>query len=123
MYLKVNNSLRNITESGRKAHLPSVVCKDGFRMSVQFSSHNYCEPREDGLKLYSEGEIGFPSEVESILMPWCEDEEDPTGTVYGYVPAHIITEVIEKHGGEVTNVILPLNDEDRKEIIVKELTK
>ncbi|MED5369001.1 MAG: hypothetical protein VX978_05860 [Pseudomonadota bacterium] len=34
-------------------------------------------------------------------MDWCEDKEDPTGTVYGYVPTQVVVNVIAKHGGVV----------------------
>jgi len=32
-------------------------------------------------------------------MPFAEQEEHPTDTVYGYVPVSIVDEVIAKHGG------------------------
>ena len=32
-------------------------------------------------------------------MPYAEDRERPTDTVYGYVPVEIVERVIEKHGG------------------------
>ena len=40
-------------------------------------------------------------------MDWCEDKEDPTGTVYGYVPVGIVTTVIAKHGGMVEGAAPP----------------
>jgi len=77
---------------------PSVVCKDGFEMSVQVGRTHYCSPRVDKA-IYSAVEIGFPSEKEDLLMPFAEDEEAPTETVYGYVPVDIVNQVIQKHGG------------------------
>ena len=79
---------------------PVVRCADGFTMSVQASYAHYCSPRtyvNDGD--YYEWEIGFPSAKEDLIMKWVEDGNDPTGTVYGYVPTEIINQVIEKHGG------------------------
>jgi hypothetical protein len=34
-------------------------------------------------------------------MEWCDEPDDPTGTVYGYVPAQVVVNVIAKHGGMV----------------------
>ena len=50
---------------------------------------------------YSSVEVGFPSKKEDLILDWAEDRDDPTGTVYGYVPASIIIDVIDKHGGMV----------------------
>jgi len=78
-----------------------IVCADGFSMSVQAGSSSYCEPRVDGAQKYTEVEVGFPSVYESLLAPYAENEEDYTGTVYGWVPADIIVTVCAKHGGVV----------------------
>ena len=78
-----------------------VVCADGFSMSVQANDSAYCSPRTSNAKSYEEVEVGFPSSVEPLLMDWCEDPNDPTGTVYGYVPAQVVVNVIVKHGGMV----------------------
>ena len=79
----------------------SVVCADGFRMSVQAHQGGYCTPRMDKAERYTAVEVGYPSKVEPLLMPYCEDPDDPTETVYGYVPSQIVTTVIAKHGGMV----------------------
>jgi hypothetical protein len=77
---------------------PEIVCVDGFTMSVQASIYHYCEPRDnDGP--YTQFEVGYPSEREESLMPFCEDADKPTDTVYGYVPYEVVMDVIEKHGG------------------------
>ena len=78
-----------------------VVCADGFSMSVQASDGSYCEPRRDGAKSYSHVEVGFPTAVEPLLMPHCEDESKPCETVYGYVPSFVVATIIAKHGGMV----------------------
>lgn len=80
--------------------LPEIICKDGFKMSVQVSSTHYCDPRNNTADYYSEVEVGFPSDKEPLLMQWAEDPHNPTGTVYGYVPSNIIQNIIQKHGGE-----------------------
>ncbi len=75
-----------------------VVCADGFSMSVQADQFAYCSPRNDEGP-YKTVEIGFPSDREELLMEYAEEEEDPTDTVYGYVPTHLVTLVLAKHGG------------------------
>jgi len=79
-----------------------VECADGFSMSVQASRFNYCEPRIDNAKAYTQVEVGFPSDYEPLLAPWVENPEDYTGTVYGYVPTQVIVNVCAKHGGVVS---------------------
>ena len=78
---------------------PQIKCKDGFRMSVQVSHTHYCQPRVDDAPRYFSAEIGFPSEVEPLILEYAEDKDTPTGTVYGEVPVDVINQVIEKHGG------------------------
>ena len=78
-----------------------VVCADGFKMSVQAHDGAYCSPRIDNAESYEEVEVGFPTEREPLLMDYCEDPDDPTGTVYGYVPTQVVVNVIAKHGGIV----------------------
>ena len=84
-----------------------VVCADGFSMSVQANDGAYCSPRANNAKSYDEVEVGFPSEREPLLMRWCDDPKDPTGTVYGYVPAQVVINVIAKHGGMVAGEVPP----------------
>ena len=78
-----------------------ITCADGFSMSVQAHNGAYCSPRINNAESYEEVEVGFPSSVEPLLMDWCEDKDDPTGTIYGYVPTQVVTNVIAKHGGVV----------------------
>ena len=84
-----------------------VVCKDGFRMSVQANEWAYCTPRMSYAGWYTEVEVGFPTEREELLMPYVEDESRPTDTVYGYTPTHVIARVLEKHGGVVSGELPP----------------
>lgn len=77
---------------------PQIICKDGFKMSVQGSDGHYCSPRKTQ-DWYSAMEIGYPSAKEDDLLEYAETPESPTETVYGYVPCEIIEKVIEKHGG------------------------
>jgi len=79
-----------------------IVCADGFEMSVQAHDGAYCEPRANKAERYSAVEVGYPSQVEILLLEFAEDKEMPTETVYGWVPAQTVSLVIAKHGGIVS---------------------
>jgi len=85
----------------------TVVCADGFRMSVQGNEGAYCEPRLNNQKKYNLVEVGFPSAEEELIMPWCENPRQPTDSVYSYVPVDVVTNVIVKHGGMVEGEVPP----------------
>lgn len=114
-YLKSNFSIRESDivmhefyglgrEDTLPARRPIIKCADGFSMSVQADAAMYCSPRTtlfpdnwgDG---YESVEIGFPTAEEPMIMEYAEDPDDPTGTVYGWVPVEIVDAVIQKHGG------------------------
>lgn len=80
---------------------PWVICKDGFTVSIQASEHHYCTPRVNGAEMYETVELGFPNMEDPLIIDYAEEPECPTGTVYGYVPVHIVCSLIEKHGGIV----------------------
>lgn len=108
---------RKITESPSgpeytRQMVPYVVCKDGFTLSVQASYTHYCSPREVDADFYDEFEIGFPSEEEHLLMPFCENEEQPTQTVYGFVPVKVVDRVLAKHGGIDEDATLTRSKQD-----------
>jgi len=75
----------------------------GLTLSVQAGWSHYCQPRTNELdyNAYDEFEIGFPSEKVESLMSYAEDRDNPTGTVYGYVPKALIESIVEQHGGAV----------------------
>jgi len=93
-YRKVKKLVPGMTSS----HTPHVICKDGFKMSVQAGQSLYSAPK-DVADDYEEAEVGFPSTEESLLTTYAEDNDNLCDTVYGYVPCSIIDQVIEKHGG------------------------
>ena len=76
-------------------------------MSVQANDGAYCNPRANDAEEYSQVEIGFPSQQEELIMPWCESPDSPTDTVYGYVPVDVVTNVLVKHGGMVEGQVPP----------------
>ena len=84
-----------------------VCCVDGFNMSVQAGKGMYSEPRFES-SVYSEVEVGYPSERDLLLIPYAENPREPTDTVYGYVPAAVILKVIARHGGIRSGEIPPL---------------
>lgn len=75
-----------------------IVCSDGFSLSVQASKMHYCTPRND-IGPYTEVEVGFPSIKIEEFMPYAEDWDFPTETVYARVPVEIVLQVINSHGG------------------------
>jgi hypothetical protein len=91
----------------------AVVCRDGFRMSVQAHDGAYCEPRTDDAERYFTVEVGYPSHAEEVIIPWAERPDEPTETVYAYVPVEVVNTVIAKHGGilrgQVPNGVAYLN--------------
>ena len=82
--------------------LPQIVCADGFSMSVQVGFSLYSTPKKVA-EIYSNVEIGFPSEHEPLIEKWAEnlfeDTPDFTDTVYPYVPVKVVNQVLKKHGG------------------------
>ena len=78
-----------------------VVCADGFRVSIQASSHHYCAPldqrhNDGGYDLF---ELGYPNQQDDFIQPFAESPDNPTQTVYGFVPYKVVEKLIEKHGG------------------------
>ena len=88
----------NITAKKHLTVRPMIVCKDGFKISVQGSKAHYCTPQENS-NSYLEMEVGYPSEVEPMLLDYAENPKFPEASVYGYVPFPLIKRIIEKHGG------------------------
>ena len=77
---------------------PRVICNDGESVSVQGSRTHYSAPRCDGNRFY-EVELGYPTFSDDRLIGYAEVPENPTDTVYGYVPVGIVQAVIDDHGG------------------------
>lgn len=74
---------------------PMIICKDGTEYSIQASSNHYCSPREDGLEVYEEFEIGNISDwITGDLGYYMNSDE-----VCGNVPIEVIKEIIKAHGG------------------------
>ena len=85
-----------------------VTCADGFTVSIQASDTHYCTPKSNAVGAYESVELGFPNRPCIFIKDYAEDPENPTGTVYGYVPAHIVRKMIAAHGGIVSGECPPL---------------
>ncbi len=96
--MNINEFVEKTSTKERFIFRPCIWCNDGFNMSVQASSTHYCSPRESTNK-YTAMETGYPSEYEADIIEYAEDLDNPTDTVYGYVPIEVIHDIIEKHGG------------------------
>lgn len=88
--------------------VPRIICADGFNMSVQAGAALYCSPRDSDGPWYSV-EVGFPSGRAEVLMPFAEEADRPTKTVYGWVPLSIVAQVVADHGGFASSA--PANDD------------
>lgn len=80
--------------------VPRIACAGGLTVSVQTGPSHYCTPR-DGYGPWSAVELGFPSRRIEEFVPYIDGalNDDPTDTVYGYVPLHIVAEAIAADGG------------------------
>ena len=99
-----------------------IICKDGFTMSVQASSHHHCFPKIDNAEEYEDVEVGYLSKHEPLLDKYNEGyglgDDTYVSDVYCWVPANVVFNVIIKHGGmiggELPNLDLN-NNKDNKE--------
>lgn len=92
--LRIENS-----EFSHKVLMPRIVCGDGTTVSVQASEHHYARPRTNRGP-YKAVEVGYPSVAPPLAWEqYAEDWENPTGTVYGYVPLELVSFYIASHGG------------------------
>ena len=99
--------LHRFLDQGRSeyGHLPHVVCRDGFRMSVQVGAMLYCTPRSD-VGPWTAVEVGYPSQVEPLLWNYAENPWEWTDTVYPYTPVEVVAAVIEVHGGFAVELLV-----------------
>lgn len=78
---------------------PRAYCADGFSVSIQASNAAYCTPRRWDADKWEDVELGFPSTKDEPMMPYCENDGNPLGTIYPFMPMFIVEEVVKKHGG------------------------
>lgn len=87
------------TIKGRPDHCPKAQIGD-LKLSIQASETHYCSPR-DNAGPWLCVEVGFPNEVVEELLPYAQDADTPTDTVYGWVPIEILDKLIEENGGVI----------------------
>ena len=75
-----------------------IPCADGFTLSVQASKGHYCAPRSNQGP-WAKVEVGFPSNAPELIAEYAEYSNDPTGTVYPFVPVNLVDDLITLHGG------------------------
>ena len=80
----------------RFGYLPVIRLMDGICLSVQCNSGTYAR-EEQGR--FTTMEVGFPTARIEELLDYAEDPDEPTRTVYPYVPVAVINDIINKHGG------------------------
>ena len=75
-------------------HINSIICKDGFTVSIQAGPSYYSRPRN--LKgPYTHVEMGHASGPMPSLKKWKE------GNIWTFVPLQLAAQVINNHGGLV----------------------
>jgi hypothetical protein len=105
-YLLDPANLKRILSSGDEPaakafrQVRPITCADGLKLSVQASFSHYCTPR-NSVGPWVAVEIGFPSERVEEFMEYAENPDDPTDTVYGYVPVEVVEAVVNNRGGIV----------------------
>lgn len=98
MKVRIREHIRNNKTEDMPHIAKPIICSDGFKVSVQASEHHYCSPREHDAE-WNSFELGFPSAADDLIQGYAETPDEPTGTVYGYVPIDIVARLIIKHGG------------------------
>lgn len=93
------DAIEEIEAEMNKIPARKITMEDGVSISVQASAYHYSSPRKNGVR-YTHVEVGFPSVEIPELLKYIEDSTgDPTKSVYSYVPASVVLEIIKKHGG------------------------
>lgn len=85
----------------RHTIVPRFECADGFVVSIQASAGHYCIPRQNRFWPYHCFELGYPTAKDDALWTYIDGnaEDDQTQSVFGYVPANVVVELINRHGG------------------------
>ena len=96
-----------------------VTCKDGFNVSIQANGRNYCSPRDD-VGPYTSVELGMPSTTDSLIIKYAEDSNQPTETVYGWVPVGIVKALLIKHKGVISGELPPFDFTPEQSAILAE---
>lgn len=79
----------------------TIICEDGFKISVQASVHHYCTPNTSYAAAYEKVECGFPSAVPIGIEEYADKPKDLLNSVYAYVPVALVEALLASHGGRV----------------------
>ena len=105
--MKINEYIKAFYEKNDDIRsLPWIICKDGFRMSVQVGrgmnsipKHIISDEEWENGKRYVCVECRVLNAEEEALKPYAEDSENLLETIYAYVPANLVDVIIKIHGG------------------------
>ena len=73
---------------------PTLVCRDGFSMSVQAGRAKFSVPDVDGAFHYSHVEIAHTTHCDEL-----DAYGDEFEGIYHFVPVDVVEKLLEKHGG------------------------
>lgn len=107
-FLKIT---RKVKLSGELETRPRVECGDGFSISIQASALHYCTPETSAENTeYTNVELAYPNEPDDAILPFAENFDNPTSSVYTQVPVVLVEELLKKHGG-ITRIfpMIPTN--------------
>jgi len=81
--------------------LPAIVCKDGFKLSVQASAGHYCYPQKlCRFELYSDFEVMFLSNLNEVDIKLLQSHDySDNWDIYEFVLRSLVEEIIKNHGG------------------------
>jgi hypothetical protein len=82
--------------------LPAIVCKDGFKLSVQASAGHYCYPQKlcVDFGMYSDLEVMFLSALNEVDIKLLQSHNySDNWDIYEFVPKSLVEVVINNHGG------------------------
>lgn len=98
--MKTLSEFLTLTTSSERYYVrPRLDLESGLTLSVQGHETSYSKPKSALSSTYETLEIRFPSEKINDIMKYAEEKENPTGTVYGHVPYHLIEKIISDNGG------------------------
>jgi hypothetical protein len=72
---------------------------NGMSVSIQASDSHYSSPRISGLDAteYTQFELGYPNfRPPNYILEYAEEKDEPTETVYPYVPYELIQRMLEE---------------------------
>jgi hypothetical protein len=82
------------SRADRVAGWPTLVCKDGFSMSVQAGRAKFSTPAVEGVDHYSHVEVAHTDHC-AALAPYGDEDEG----IYQFVPVEVVEQLLVEHGG------------------------